>query len=341
MAPLEVLNSMTPLMALTVLMAGGMAFFYEWRKSKEREFELRQLEMKRQQYDSETHNKIVVNNETQSNNADLGGYVTIDIPEDKKPIFHDILKGFEEYAQLKGYKVSLSIDTGEPGKISFKIVVIEFGVTSTRKTINADLDEYIEEIKNGAHLDDLPEVLNPLEHSRIIMALKNRITFLQQNYEIEKNIKEFYQGFFEKLPIHGISHSSPVFNITNGGKTDMDQRKYIANNTANVMQGDNHGNTLTSGEIMIGASFSEKKEQLQKLELLIEELRRGSDSGQSQGTIRHLENVKEELEQSEKPDTAMIGKWLGKAGTILNVAEKGSALFEKAKGVFDSFGIQF
>jgi len=334
---LDMLNAMTPLMALTVAMAGGMLFYREWKKSKEQEYELRKMEMR----NSPPRNEVVVNNETQSNTTDLGGYVTIEIPEDKKPIFHDILKGFEEYALLKGYKVSLSIDTGEPGKISFKIVVIEFGVTSNRKTIKADLDEYIDKIKNGTQLDDLPEVLDPIEHSRIVMALKNRISFLQQNYEVEKNIREFYQGFFERLPLSGITHASPVFNITNEGRNEMDQRRFISNNSANVMQGDNHSNIIEAGTITIGASYAERTDQLQKLEELITELKRSNAPAESSDTIRHLENVKEELEKSEKPDNGIIGKWLSKASNVLNLAEKGSVLFEKAKSVFDSFGIQF
>jgi len=31
-----------------------------------------------------------------------GGYILLDMPESKKALFRDVLKGFEEYAKLKG-----------------------------------------------------------------------------------------------------------------------------------------------------------------------------------------------------------------------------------------------
>lgn len=269
---------------------------------------------------------------------DTGGYITISIPEEIKSIFHDLLKGFEEYAALKGYKVSVSIDDSEDGKISFKIIVHDFGVTANRKIIKKDLDEYLEKIKRG-DFDNIPEILDPIEHARLVMALKNRIVFLQQNYEVERNIREFYEKFFERLPLQSISHASqPVLHITNTGSSEMDERKYIANNSANVMQGDNHNNIFKTGDIQIGSTYTEKKDQIEKVDELIAELKKSDLKGQ-QDAIRHIENVKEELADSENPDKSQIGKWLGKAGSILAVAERGSALFLKAKSVFDSFGI--
>lgn len=118
----------------------------------------------------------------------------------------------------------------------------------------------------------------------------------------------------------------------------MDQRKYIANNAANVMQGDNHSNFVRTGDIQLGSTYREKKERLEKIDALLDELKKSGISGQ-QDAIRHIENVKEELADSENPDKSLVGKWLDKAGNILSVAEKGSALFLQAKSVFDSFGI--
>lgn len=283
-------------------------------------------------------NKTVINME--HGDRDTGGYTTIYIPEERKSLFHDLLKGFEEYAELKGYKVTVSVDSSEEGKISFKIVVHDFGVTANRKIIKKDLDEYLEKIKRG-DFDSFPEILDPIEHARLVMALKNRIVFLQQNYEVERNIREFYEKFFDRLPLQSISHATqPVLHITNSGSSEMDQRKYIANNAANVMQGDNHSNLFRTGDINIGSTYTEKKEQIEKIEELLRELRKSEIKGQ-QDAIRHIENVKEEIADAENPDQSQVSKWLGKAGNILTVAERGSALFLKAKDVFDSFGISF
>ena len=55
---------------------------------------------------------------------------------------------------------------------------------------------------------------------------------------------------------------------------------------------------------------------------------------------RHLENVKEELLEEENPDEGNIGKWLDKASGALNVVDKESELYTKAKEVFVSFGME-
>jgi hypothetical protein len=41
------------------------------------------------------------------------------------------------------------------------------------------------------------QVLSELDHAKLSMALKNRISFLQQNYAVEKNIREFYEKFID------------------------------------------------------------------------------------------------------------------------------------------------
>jgi hypothetical protein len=37
-----------------------------------------------------------------------GGYIVVDMPENEGPLFHDLLKGFEEFAKLKGYNIAFS-----------------------------------------------------------------------------------------------------------------------------------------------------------------------------------------------------------------------------------------
>lgn len=346
---LELINGMLPIMATSfgffVAFVFGRSFLSEWRESRLRDYEMRREELSLRSEEikkSKNNNNIVVNNETSSSDTDLGGYVTINIPEDRKSVFQDLLKGFEEYAQIKGYKVSVSVDSSTAGKISFKISINDFGVTGTRASVKNDLDEYINKIKTGEPLDDMPEVINSVEHFRLVMALKNRVSFLQQNYEVEKNIREFYQGFFEKLPISGFSHSNPIFHISNGGQTEMDQRKYIAKNSANVMQGDNQNNLISAGTVIIGSTYAEKSAQIDNLNALIEFLENNSSINESKNAKRQFENIKEELTEEQNPDKGLIEKWLEKAKSLVGIAEKGSELFSKAKSVYDSsFGIEF
>ncbi|KJV05175.1 hypothetical protein [Methylocucumis oryzae] len=337
----DLINIIWPVTATMFAMLFGMSVLKEWRASRERDFEMRREELYMRRKEYESANNIIVNNDNGGNYSDLGGYITIDIPEERKSIFHDLLKGFEEYAALKGYKVTVSIDSSIEGKISFKIVIKDFGITGTRNSVKHDLDEYIQKIKSGAPIEDMPELIAPVEHSRLIMALKNRITFLQQNYEVERNIRDFYQKFFERLPVSGFSHASPVFHILNSGATEMDQRKYIANNSANINQGDSQQNQISSGDIAIGSTFTKKSEQLEKLDSLIEALNKSGGSANAKDATRQFENIKEEISDEENPDKSLILKWLEKAKKLLSFAEVGSDVFNKAKSVYESFGMEF
>jgi hypothetical protein len=60
--------------------------------------------------------------------AGSGGYIVVDMPEKDRPFFHDLLKGFEDYAKLKGYDLSFSIDSSFEGRIAFKFTVKNDGV---------------------------------------------------------------------------------------------------------------------------------------------------------------------------------------------------------------------
>lgn len=280
------------------------------------------------------------NVETNTKDTDLGGYTTVDIPEEKKSVFHDILKGFEEYAEIKGYKVSVSVDSSVDEKVSFKITIKEFGVTRSRETVKNDLNEYIKKIQSGEIMDDMPVVIDSFDQSRVLMALRNRIVFLQQNYEVEKNIREFYQGFIKSIPMSSIGHANPVFHISNAGSSEMDKRQYIATNSSNISQGDDQRNHISSGDVVIASSFKKKQEQIDKLGRLIEELLKEPENENNNNAVRVFENIKEEITEEDEPDKGVISKWLDKGKSLLNLADKGTKVVEKAKDVYDSFGVQ-
>src|ERR1700681_3650034 len=86
------------------------------KKMKERELEI-QREIQSRQFDIQ---------EKQSDQQEAtanSGYVFFEIEEEYKPMFHDAIVGFKEYAKLKGYSVSLAIDTSPPGKVGIKIII--------------------------------------------------------------------------------------------------------------------------------------------------------------------------------------------------------------------------
>ena len=283
---------------------------------------------------------IIDNINNEGANADLGGYVVVDIPNEKKGLFQDLLKGFEEYAEVKGYKVTISTDTSLDGKIAFKFTIVEYGVTTSPNQVKKDLNEYIRKIQKGDDFDDLHKISESVETQRIIMALKNRISFLQQNYQVEKNINEFYEKFFDKINLSSISHlpMSIQLNQSNQGAIEMDTKSYSANNSANVMQGDNHSNMLETGDIKIGVTHKDRVNQLDKLDKLLEVL--NSNDENIAKAKRKVELVKDELQDEEKPDKKSIFKWLSKVKEILDTAKTAEKIYSHAKDVYEAFGIQ-
>ena len=54
-----------------------------------------------------------------------GGYILLELPDNMRGMFTDLLRGFEEYAKLKGYNISFSVDNSLPNKIAFKFTIQE------------------------------------------------------------------------------------------------------------------------------------------------------------------------------------------------------------------------
>jgi hypothetical protein len=117
-----------------------------------------------------------------------GGYIILDLADHERSLFHDLLKGFEEYATLKGYKVSFSIDTTLANRIAFKFTIQDGPFTVGAERVRRDFKEYVEKVRGGADtLDDIPVVTSLEEHHLIITVLKNRISFLQHSYTLSQN----------------------------------------------------------------------------------------------------------------------------------------------------------
>lgn len=341
MEKLELYGLLNPMMLAVMAASLFVFFFYSWKKQKDREhyLRLRELNLKEKEIEESSARGNSIHIENAANQqADLGGYITLDIPEERKSLFHDLLKGFEDYAAVKGYKVNVAIDSSVNGKISFKIVVDDFGIVGSKESVKRDLNEFINKVQNGESLDDLESMATDMEQTKLFLALRNRISVLQSQFEVHKHLNDFYKSFVEQLPSQSISYTPPI-NIYNGGH-EMDQRKYISNNSANVMQGDNHSNLIENNNINIGSTFAEKSDQVAGLDELIS-LLKASDSQEKDKTVRHLENVREELTEEAEPDAGNIEKFLNKAASTLQAFDKGSEIFSKAKDVMKGFGLDF
>ncbi len=68
-------------------------------------------------------------------------------------------------------------------------------------------------------------------------------------------------------------------------------------------------------------------------------LEASKDSDTYKDVIRQIKNIKEELSDEEKPNEDLIEKWLNKAKQLVSFTEIGSDIFNKAKAVYESFGM--
>ena len=147
---------------------GGMYFVTMWRKDKK--YESQGLMLSRESEEDTSKNQ------EQNNFNNLGGYINIEIPEDHKSLFHDFLKGFEDYASIRGYQVSFSSDTTENGTFSFKFTIKDSGITVSTSKVKEDFNDYLRKVESGESLDDLPIVTN-----RGIYICQDATSFVEVN----------------------------------------------------------------------------------------------------------------------------------------------------------------
>lgn len=271
-------------------------------------------------------------------NSGRGGYIILDMDDDKRPLFHDLLKGFEEYAKIRGYGVNFSIDSSQENKIAFKFTIKESGISVSTQKVRNDFAEYLDKIKDGSGFDTLPIVTSEEEHDLLLTTLKNRFAFLETNYRIQKNAIDFY----ERL-LFNVNYTqkgflpAPSVVVQTGGI--MDSRNYNAQNSSHMIQGDKN-RLIDSSSINIENSFNKKKEQIEKIERLSSLLtsENGSEEERSKAII-NLEKVKDELEENENPEPSLIKKWLNKTKSIMEMLKIGKETASSAAELWNSFSI--
>lgn len=330
---------------LVVLTSGAMFFFIEWRRSRREDQRYKAQELKLREYEIELNSKAgsinVENNNTspEESKTDLNGYVFMSVGEDKKSIFSEMLKGFEDYAKLKGYHVSLSVDTSIKDKVGFKFTLHEEGVSVSPSVVKSDINEYINNVMSGGGFDDMPVLITPEEHSAVIGTLKARIKYMEYTHALEKENKKFYQNLINRIADSSINHSPANINVIHEG-IEMDSRSYSADNSANVVQGDKSKNLIEHSNIQIGNNVAEINSQLDSLNEVIKAIEsEASVNAELKPAVRHLENTKEELEESRSPDGASISKWLEKANSILKTAKASTETISKFGGLLKIFGV--
>jgi|GEM_PF-890191 hypothetical protein len=268
-----------------------------------------------------------------------GGYIVIDLPDDRRPLFHDLLKGFEEYARLKGYSVSFSIDSTLKDKIAFKFTIANDVVNVGPGRVREDFQEYVRRVETGDDLSDLPVVTSIEEHNLLVTILKNRISFLQHSYNLQKNATDFYMGLLRNLPRGAVLPAATLV-VQTGGL--MDSRRYISTSSQKMIRGDSNtlADSSVDASITIGNSFNERRAQVDFLAKLIEEVRaKVPDAENTTSVVRDFERVKDELEEQEQPDRSRIRTWLERAKSGIQALALGKETLELVNQVLKSFGV--
>lgn len=356
--------SLMSLMILTFALAGGLYFLFLWRKDRktqemmqkelayqQREHQKELLELQKRQTEMEMEERYrdrqlqeeqlrqsMEFKEQESSGPGSGGYIVLDLPQDHIPVFNDLLKGFEEFAKIKGYEIRFSSDTTFSNKIAFKFTLGDEGINVSTQKVKKDLQEYIQKVQSGDPLDDLPVILPETEHNLLLTLMKNRINFLQHNYNLKKNAVEFYEKLINKFVTQpaGIL-PAPTVMVQTGGS--MDSRSYKSIDSSHVIQGDD--NKLIDSSIKIESSFNKRKNQIDKLSELIELLKSESKTPKEDHdkAIINLEKIKDEMTDEEKPDAGLVKKWLNKAQSCFKNLELAKNTINKAKELYDSFGL--
>ncbi len=248
-----------------------------------------------------------------------GGYIIFDIPEAKKSMFHDLLKGFEDYAKLRGYVINFSIDNSFSNKVAFKFTLDSSGIVVSTKQVRQDFKDYIEKIQRGDSLDDLPVVLSQEEHATLLACMKTRINFLQHNYNMEKTEKEFYRRLVSELPKLGFG-IAPLQNFFLQAGNSNQASSYHALNSPQAAVGVGNrliGNTIDQS-IYIADSFNGRTEQVHAVSDLwlklcdeCKKLPEGSpEHKECSKAIDNLRKVENEMREGEPPEPNRIHKWL-------------------------------
>jgi hypothetical protein len=275
--------------------------------------------------------------------SDLGGYVFFDINDDLKETYQDVFVGFSEYTKIKGYKVSVSLDTSVPGKLGLKITIDDHGVTVSAQRVRNDVNEYISRIRTGNDdIDGLPMIIDPIEHDRLVGALKMRFSLIRHELEVKAATLEVYRNLIKNMnSTSAVTHAPTVsLNINQEGIRNMNETRKAIQSPGAVL-GDRSSATISHSTINIGSTVSEIKSHMAEIDELIQCIpTSGLNESDSVKLARYLENAKEEMDRNSAEKGA-VETWLERARGLIEIAHKSSELVKKALSFFASIGLAF
>lgn len=351
------ISALSQLMLITMV---PLIFLY-WQRDRrnQRVFEMEKMEiqlrsqqrLKTDKLEFQSSQPETVFAESNHFEADLrNGYIVVEMEEKKRQVFEDILKGFEDYAGLKGYKIAFSADNSIPGKFVFKFTLLDEGVEVSIEKVKRDIQEFIARIDSGEPLENLPVIIPLEEHQMIMAKLINRINFVNYNYKITESTLNHLQTVMNNMTkmnspqiyLDVCGNSTNSTKLSNGGNLDM--AKYETTNSQGVIQGKGNSHNIidvsqNKTTIKIGSSFKEKQMQLSKLTMLIQALRKLPESDFKEEAVFNLKSAQREIEEEERPSSSKLEKYFKGASKAFKGIELGRELLTQISQVYDSFNL--
>ena len=139
------------------------------------------------------------------------GYTVIELPDIEKSAFHDLLKGFEDYAKLRGYGVRVSVDSSLPNKFAFKFTFDSDSKFVTPTKAHGDLNEYFMRVQSKDDFAALAKNMPGHQHQVLLAAITLRIGLLDLTYDLEKNRipwQKWDEKFFEQFCLQFTANNS-------------------------------------------------------------------------------------------------------------------------------------
>lgn len=261
-----------------------------------------------------------------------GGYIVVDLEDSNRRLFHDLLKGFEEYALLQGYSVDFSVDSTYENRIAFKFTISDPDTVIQKEKVRKDLQEYLNKISNGETFEDMHLELFTPESDRVLTTLKNRISFLQHSYNLEKNGREFYEKLIKKVAELQPQHAQQIY--IQAGQEVQNATYSSVNSPQSIVGVRNKASGLE-----IGSSFNTVHGQLLAIDEVLDCLTSETRSDDVFEIERNLKNVKEELGTSDSPDRTRIDRWLTTAKQLIQTGSLGHTTYEACKKLMNVFGL--
>jgi len=215
----------------------------------------------------------------------ITGFIFIPLDDSAKGDFHDLLKGFEDYAKLKGYDVSVSVDVSRPNQLGFKFTFGGSVRTVTKQDVQRDLHDYIAKIQSGEDLKDFPQTLPLAEHHTAIFIMQGRMNFLNHTIKQKDNLLRWQQQIIDSQLLD-----------------KFPQQPLLPNQTITLHMHQDNKPALTQS-IVVGSTPEEQSKMIELLQQVI------AKYPKAEFIADHLSDAQTEL-KSGRPDPARMAKIL-------------------------------